>query len=301
MAITTTLSRLKNYFIGWHTANYRTLHEFTDQITEEEPDGSKLVESKTIFKYIKDLLGDKDTPDENTVWGNIGRICDPRYAGSTLWSNICGIWNKIGDSCSTYFGTGGTYSPHLTISCQIKHIWDNLGSWGDAIDMDNPADPKTIWGWIHKFMLTTENLRSRTTNLENRTPFNHTSLLYTSMYNPHEKSWHSERDFRSYYINSFEAVRWGPFIYYQFEFANQYKPLNLNSDTWVEIFTFTPGIVDDMFKTDNAVILTSSSAYIDAKIRSNGKVYVTARNGSYTWDGTTPIFTGTGVGTKDSW
>lgn len=164
MAITSTLSRLKNYFIGWHTANYETLHLLTDEITNDENDPRSRYAIRS--RAIKNLTGDRDDQEGDTVWGNINKLWNNV---NNLWNNVNNLWAKIGDSCDTYFGTGGTYSPHLTISCQIKHIWDNLGNWGDATDMDNPADPKTIWGWIHKFMLTTENLRSRTTNLENRT------------------------------------------------------------------------------------------------------------------------------------
>lgn len=176
MAITTTLSRLKNYFIGWHTANYRTLHEFTDQITEDEPDGSKLVESKTIFRYIKNLLGDKNTPNENTVWGNIGAKCTSR-GGNTLWTNICSLWNIIGTECeetTVYIGsaTDNKYSKGKTLWNNICHIWGNLGKWGDDnLYNDSYGNPRTIWGWITQFSKKIPILENKTSNLEKEINF----------------------------------------------------------------------------------------------------------------------------------
>lgn len=143
MAITTTLSRLKNYFIGWHTANYRTLHEFTDQITEDEPDGSKLVESKTIFRYINDLI----TPIKEKVDDlddNIGIRCIPRH-GETLWENICGLWSTIGEWASPNDpDLESFWNLNRTDNSDWNPVWEN------GVLTDNWPKGWTVKGWIRK-------------------------------------------------------------------------------------------------------------------------------------------------------
>jgi len=181
MAVTTTLSRLKNYFIGWHTANYRTLHEFTDQITEDEPDGSKLVESKTIFQYINDII----TPIKdkvNDLDDNIGNRCIPRH-GETLWENICNLWSTIGEWASP---DDPKWESFWNLERTDNSDWNPI--WENGVLTDDWPKGWTVKGWIRKIWYEIlkvqspriSNLETRASNLENNLGHNNQTYIVRS-------------------------------------------------------------------------------------------------------------------------
>ena len=140
MAITTTLSRLKNYFVGWHTANYEILHELTDDITSEEPEGHKAIRSRAIAPKINEI--ETNITDINS---RIGEPCTPRDGGETLWSNICTLWTKFWDYTGQFADwNGNIWNPG----------WTKGPSWG------------SIYGWIALLRDRTGELGTRMRNAE---------------------------------------------------------------------------------------------------------------------------------------
>lgn len=159
MAITDTLLRLKTYFLGWHRANYRTIHDFTDNITEDDPDGSYTI---VHGRAIKREFGSKDNPNKDTIWGNIGKRCSEmaRFSTSdryndngTLWENVCRIWANLGDWGDQWKKRSRPDGP---LDTNVSDPWDP------------EADGVSIWGWVNLLWQRSKTAISKITSLESK-------------------------------------------------------------------------------------------------------------------------------------
>ena len=92
MTVTSTLAKLKNYFISWHTNNYDILHEMTDQVTNQAPNGNKAVTSRAVYDYILNPLNKKIGNSSNLPYENIN---ETQYDKKNITYNIQELNKKI--------------------------------------------------------------------------------------------------------------------------------------------------------------------------------------------------------------
>ena len=92
MTVTSTLAKLKNYFISWHTNNYDILHETTDQVTNQDPNGNKAVTSRAVYDYVLNPLNKKIGDSNNLPYENIN---ETQYDKRNITYNIQQLNDKI--------------------------------------------------------------------------------------------------------------------------------------------------------------------------------------------------------------
>lgn len=92
MAVTSTLAKLKNYFISWHTNNYDILHEITNQVTNQDPNGNKAVTSRAVYDYVLNPLNKKIGDSNNLPYENIN---ETQYDKKNITYNIQQLNDKI--------------------------------------------------------------------------------------------------------------------------------------------------------------------------------------------------------------
>jgi len=92
MTVTSTLAKLKNYFISWHTNNYDILHEMTDQVTNQAPNGNKAVTSRAVYDYVLNPLNKKIGNSSNLPYENIN---ETQYDKKNITYNIQELNKKI--------------------------------------------------------------------------------------------------------------------------------------------------------------------------------------------------------------
>lgn len=99
MAITSTLAKLKNYFISWHTNNYDILHEKTGNVTNIPPNANKPVTSQGVYDYVLTPLNN-NINNINDKIGNTTNLPysdanESQYDKQNITYNIQQLNNKI--------------------------------------------------------------------------------------------------------------------------------------------------------------------------------------------------------------
>ena len=54
MAITDTLTGIKEYFLKWHHDYYSSIHTKTNNVTNHAPDKDKPITSEGVYNYVED-------------------------------------------------------------------------------------------------------------------------------------------------------------------------------------------------------------------------------------------------------
>lgn len=102
MAITDTLTAIKNYFKEWHTNYYNELHiNIAQGITNDPIEGAKIPTSKMVFDYIKDAI-------TNTIT-NTGENADKVPTSASIYKFFMNKWKAATKTTDGYL-TKGDYN-----------------------------------------------------------------------------------------------------------------------------------------------------------------------------------------------
>lgn len=152
MTVTSTLAKLKNYFISWHTNNYDILHETTDQVTNQDPNSNKAVTSRAVYDYVLNPLNKKIGDSNNLPYENIN---ETQYDKKNITYNIQQLNDKINllntnlttitNNFNTHKNNDDTSHRHMTESeywhSRIAAFYDSY----DSTSVNSDGTPYYKW------------------------------------------------------------------------------------------------------------------------------------------------------------
>ncbi len=99
MAITDSLTTIKNYFKEWHTTYYNELHiNLANKITNDPVEGEKLPTSKLVFDYIKNYI--------TTTITNTGTEASKLPTSASIYNFFMNKWKAASKTQDGYLTKG---------------------------------------------------------------------------------------------------------------------------------------------------------------------------------------------------